>query len=100
MEFIKKSSANDLTLTIKGIINSTNRELLLRDCAPMIERGALILDETYTPQDQVIAALSKFEVVSQFDKTCHSRESGNPVSSMCYGSPPTRGRQKLRHYQV
>ena len=39
-------------------------------------------------------------VVSQFEKTCHSRPRGNPVFARGSGSPLARGRRKLRHYRA
>ena len=63
LEALDSVSGLSYTLTIKGIIYKDRvRTFILERYKALFKRGKIILDETYTPQDEIIDYISQFSL--------------------------------------
>lgn len=60
LEAIKYSP--DIVLTIKGVISTSMRKRLLKKYSNLFAEGRIVIDDTYTPQQEIVDFLRRFEV--------------------------------------
>jgi glycosyltransferase involved in cell wall biosynthesis len=81
-QYQKQFKDKGVSLTIKGIITKPSiRNCILRKYQKLFDKGLLILDETYEPQDKIIEYLSNFSIgICFYDFNRISKNNFNYIS--------------------